>query len=135
MKVDLELRGCPVSKEQLLATITALLAGRRPSVTSHSVCVECKQAGNACVLVAHGAACLGPVTHAGCQALCPSLQRGCFGCFGPSEAANVDALHATWRATGLDDGELVRTLLTFNAAAPVFADGAQRVQFRAKEDV
>ena len=135
VKVDLELRGCPVSKEQLLATITALLAGRRPSVTSHSVCVECKQAGNACVLVAQGAACLGPVTQAGCQALCPSLQRGCFGCFGPSEAANVDALHATWRAAGLDDGELVRTLLTFNAAAPVFADGAQRVQLRAKEDV
>ena len=135
VKVDLELRGCPVSKEQLLATITALLAGRRPSVTSHSVCVECKQAGNACVLVAQGAACLGPVTHAGCQALCPSLQRGCFGCFGPSEAANVDALHATWRAAGLDDDELVRTLLTFNAAAPVFADGAQRVQLRAKEDV
>ncbi len=63
VKVDLELRGCPISKEVLLATITALLAGRRPPVTSHSVCVECKQAGNPCVLVAHGAPCLGPVTH------------------------------------------------------------------------
>ena len=134
VKVDLELRGCPISKEGLLSTITALLAGRRPPVTSHSVCVECKLAGNACVLVAQGTPCLGPVTHAGCSALCPSLQRGCFGCFGPSEAANVDALRSAWRAAGIDDDELFRALRTFNAAAPVFADGAHRVQLRAKED-
>ena len=133
--VDLELRGCPISKEVLLSTITALVAGRRPPPTGHSVCVECKHAGNTCVLVAHGTACLGPVTHAGCNALCPSFQRGCFGCFGPSESANVDALQAAWRAAGIDDAQLLRALRTFNVAAPEFADGAQRVELRAKEHV
>lgn len=87
VKVDLEIPGCPISKRELLRNITALLARRRPPITSHSVCVECKMAGNACLLVAEGTACLGPVTHAGCGALCPSIGRGCFGCFGPSESA------------------------------------------------
>ena len=41
--------------------------------------------GNVCVMVAHGTPCLGPVTHAGCGALCPSYDRGCYGCFGPME--------------------------------------------------
>ena len=131
--VDLELRGCPISKEGLLATIAALLAGRRPPVTGHSVCVECKQAGNPCLLVAHGTPCLGPVTHAGCDALCPRIGRGCFGCFGPAEAADVDALGAAWRANAIGDEELVRSLRLFNVASPEFHDGAQRVTLRTKE--
>jgi coenzyme F420-reducing hydrogenase gamma subunit len=127
VKVDHELRGCPVSKRELVDTITALLAGRRLPITSHSVCVECKTAGNPCLLVSNGTACLGPVTHAGCGALCPSLQRGCFGCFGPSESANVDALHTAWTAAGVSDDVLHRALRTFNAAAPEFRDGAARL--------
>ena len=127
VKVDHELRGCPVSKQELIDTITALLAGRRLPITSHSVCVECKKAGNPCLLVAHGAACLGPVTHAGCGALCPSLQRGCFGCFGPSESANVDALHTAWTTAGISDDALHRALRTFNVGAPEFRDGAARL--------
>ncbi len=82
--VDFELRGCPVDRRQLLEVIAALLAGRKPNVRAHSVCVECKRAGRTCVLVAHGTPCLGPVTQAGCGALCPSVGRGCFGCFGPA---------------------------------------------------
>lgn len=127
VKVDHELRGCPISKQELVDTITALLAGRRLPITSHSVCVECKKAGNPCLLVAHGAACLGPVTHAGCGALCPSLQRGCFGCFGPSESANVDALHTAWTTAGISDDALHRALRTFNVGAPEFRDGAARL--------
>ncbi|MBI4935369.1 MAG: oxidoreductase [Actinobacteria bacterium] len=127
VKVDHELRGCPVSKRELVDTITALLAGRRLPITSHSVCVECTAAGNHCLLVADGTACLGPVTHAGCGALCPGLQRGCFGCFGPSEAANLDALHAAWTAAGISDDALHRALRTFNVAAPEFRDAAARL--------
>ncbi|HNJ96914.1 MAG TPA: hypothetical protein PLV13_02220 [Ilumatobacteraceae bacterium] len=133
VKVDLELRGCPISKEGLLSTITALLAGRRPPATGHSVCVECKQGGNQCVLVAHGTPCLGPVTHGGCGALCPHIGRGCFGCFGPSESASVEALHAAWAAHGITDDDLLRALRTFNTGAPAFSDGAQRVELRSKE--
>jgi len=126
--VDLEIRGCPISKHELLATITALLAGRRPPVTSASVCVECKQQGNPCVLVAGGTTCLGPVTHGGCGALCPSFARGCFGCFGPSEAANVPALRVAWRVAGHDDDEFDRALRTFNVEAPAFREGAGKGQ-------
>ena len=81
--VDFELRGCPINKRQLLEVIDAFLTERRPSVSAHSVCIDCKLRGNLCVMVAHGTPCLGPVTHAGCGALCPTYDRGCYGCYGP----------------------------------------------------
>jgi sulfhydrogenase subunit delta len=90
--VDLELRGCPIDKGQLLEVLTAVLAGRRPQLPAHPVCVECKRRGTVCLTVARGVSCLGPVTHAGCGALCPSYDRGCFGCFGPSDGARPGAL-------------------------------------------
>ena len=90
--VDFELQGCPINKMQLLEVISALLNERRPAISSSSVCMECKRRGNVCVMVAHGTACLGPVTHAGCGALCPSYDRGCYGCFGPMETPNTASL-------------------------------------------
>jgi len=84
VRVDFELRGCPIDKRQLIEVIAAFLAGRRPNVRAHSVCIECKRAGRVCVMVAHGTPCLGPMTQAGCGALCPSVGRGCYGCFGPA---------------------------------------------------
>lgn len=128
--VDHELRGCPISKRQLLDAVTALLVGRRLPITGQSVCVECKQRGNPCLLVAEGTACLGPITHGGCDALCPSLRRGCFGCFGPSESVNADALHAAWVEAGVGDDEWLRTLRTFNVAAPEFTNAADGVAVR-----
>jgi coenzyme F420-reducing hydrogenase gamma subunit len=91
VSVDYELRGCPVDKHQLLEVLNALLHGRRPAISAESVCTECKRLGRVCVLVAHGTTCLGPVTHAGCGALCPLYHRGCFGCFGPAESARPPA--------------------------------------------
>ena len=85
VKVDYELRGCPVDKKQLVDVIVAHLHGRKPAVAPHSVCIDCKLKGQVCVMVAHGLPCLGPITHAGCGALCPTFARGCFGCFGPKE--------------------------------------------------
>ncbi len=121
--VDYELHGCPINKYQLLEVIAALLAGRRPRIRSHSVCVDCKRAGNVCVMVAHGTPCLGPVTHAGCGALCPTFNRGCYGCFGPKETPNPRALDE-W--TPLDDRDLVRIYRTFNATAPPFREASER---------
>jgi sulfhydrogenase subunit delta len=106
--VDFELQGCPPDKGQLLEVISAYLNDRRPAVSTHSVCVECKRRGNVCVMVAHGTPCLGPLTHAGCGALCPSYDRGCFGCFGPMEAPNADSLGAWLTAHGLPERDLVR---------------------------
>lgn len=85
--VDFELWGCPIDKGQLLRVITDLLAGVQPQVPVESVCLECKRRGNVCVMVAKGLACLGPVTRAGCGAICPSMGRDCYGCFGPTEGA------------------------------------------------
>ena len=118
--VDFELRGCPIDKGQLLEVICAFLAGRRPRIASHSVCIECKRRGTVCVTVAHGTPCLGPVTHAGCGALCPSFDRGCYGCFGPKETPNTAAMTARLAESGMDDVDIVRVYRTFNAGAEPF---------------
>ncbi len=115
--VDYELAGCPVSKAQLVEVIAAFTQGRKPAIPSHSVCVDCKLRGAACVMVGHGTPCLGPVTRAGCGALCPAYHRGCYGCFGPMESPNLDALLAWWRELGVDDADSTRALRTYNALA------------------
>jgi sulfhydrogenase subunit delta len=119
--VDFELRGCPIDKHQLLEVISAFLVGRKPDVPDTSVCTECKRRGLTCVTVADGTPCLGPVTHAGCGALCPAVGRGCYGCFGPMTGANLPALIGQLHACGMSDGTVDRVLSTFNAAAPDFA--------------
>jgi coenzyme F420-reducing hydrogenase gamma subunit len=124
--VDFELRGCPIDKRLLLEVITAFLAGRKPVTPAHSVCVECKLKGNVCVMVAHGTPCLGPVTHAGCGALCPSYDRGCYGCFGPMETPNTPSLSRWLSHLGMTEDELRRVYRTFNAGADPFREEADR---------
>jgi sulfhydrogenase subunit delta len=118
--VDYQLRGCPVSKEQLLEVISAFLNGRRPAISTASVCMECKRRSAVCLAVAGGATCLGPVTQAGCNALCPSFGRGCFGCFGPKESPNTDSLAAHLAAAGRSNDEILRAFRSFNAYAEAF---------------
>jgi coenzyme F420-reducing hydrogenase gamma subunit len=120
--VDFELRGCPISKQQLVEVISSYLAGRRPVTPAHSVCVECKLGGNVCVTVAHGTPCLGPVTQAGCGAICPAYNRGCYGCYGPMETPNATALSDRLRQLGLDSRSIQRVFRTFNAEAPAFRE-------------
>ena len=121
VRVDFELRGCPINKVQLLETVSAFLHGRKPNVPTYSVCEECKRRGVVCVMVAHGTPCLGPVTQAGCGALCPSYHRGCYACFGPKETPNVSSLTTWWRdRLDVSDVDVVRSLRTFNAAAGAF---------------
>jgi coenzyme F420-reducing hydrogenase gamma subunit len=115
VKVDYELRGCPINSRQLLEVISAYLNERKPMVPEHSVCVECKRRGNVCVMVAHGTPCLGPVTHAGCGALCPTYNRGCYGCFGPMETPNIPSLGDWWKRLGATDDQLMRVYRSFNA--------------------
>lgn len=124
--VDFELRGCPINKRQLLEVISAFLIGRRPVTPPHSVCVECKLAGRVCVMVAHGTACLGPATHAGCGALCPGYHRGCYGCYGPMETPNAASLSRWLRNLGMDDQALQRVYRTFNANAEAFREESER---------
>ena len=118
--VDFELRGCPINKYQLVEVVSAYLHGRKPNTPAHSVCVECKQRGTVCVMVARGTPCLGPVTHAGCGANCPAYARGCYGCFGPKETPNTSALSARWSQLGANEHEIMRTFRSFNAYAEAF---------------
>jgi coenzyme F420-reducing hydrogenase gamma subunit len=115
--VDFELHGCPIDKRQLLEVITAFLHGRRPNISSTSVCMECKRRGTVCVMVAHGTPCLGPVTHAGCGALCPSYDRGCYGCFGPMETPNTVSLTRELKVLGMSEPAVERVFRTFNVTA------------------
>lgn len=124
--VELELRGCPIDKGQLIELITATLVGRKPNLPDESVCMECKRRGTVCVVVAKGEACLGPVTHAGCGALCPAFARGCFGCFGPKERANTKPLADRLRVLGQPDEALVRQFRLFTAGAPAFQQESER---------
>ncbi len=124
--VDFELRGCPIDKRQLLEVISAYLAGRKPVTPGHSTCIECKLKGNVCVMVAHGTPCLGPVTHAGCGALCPSYDRGCYGCFGPMETPNTQSLSGQLAELGMSQRDLKRIYSTFNANAEPFREEAER---------
>jgi len=118
VKVDFELQGCPVDRRQLLEAVLALLHHRRAVVPGHSVCVECKLRGNECVVVARGIPCMGPITRAGCGAICPGYDRGCYGCFGPSETFNAQSLIERWKELGDRQPDVVRRLRHVNAWAP-----------------
>jgi sulfhydrogenase subunit delta len=124
--VDFELHGCPIDKGQLLEVIKAFLAGRRPALPSHSVCIECKRRGNPCVMVAHGTPCLGPVTQTGCGAICPAYNRGCYGCFGPVAGANTAAVAREFTVLGMAERDIARVFQTFNAAAEAFREEAEK---------
>jgi coenzyme F420-reducing hydrogenase gamma subunit len=119
--VDYELHGCPVDRHQLLEVVTATMAGRTPVVPGYSVCRQCKAAGTVCVLVAGDLPCLGPVTRAGCGAICPANGRGCFGCFGPAEGGEAAPLVRRLRSDGSSAGDVMRLFRTFNAGAPAFS--------------
>jgi sulfhydrogenase subunit delta len=119
--VDFELRGCPINKLQLLEVIGALLVGRKPNVPKYSTCIECKRRGTPCVMVSKGIPCLGPVTQAGCGAICPAYNRGCYACFGPSEKPNTASLSGWWNEKlGVGREDLVRAFRSFNAQAEAF---------------
>lgn len=121
--VDYELLGCPINKRQLLEVLSAFLVGRRPQIPAYSVCMECKRKGVVCVAVTRKLACLGPVTHAGCQALCPSYARGCFGCYGPKEAANPKGLSSWWQKNSTcSSEEMLRLFRGINANATPFRE-------------
>ena len=106
--------------------MTAFLARRKPVTPPHSVCMDCKIQGNVCVMVAHGTPCLGPVTHTGCGALCPTYDRGCYGCFGPKETPNAPALSAQLAHLGMSPRSLHLVYRTFNANDPPFREEAER---------
>lgn len=130
VKVDFELWGCPVSSSQILAVVNSLLLGVAPRDNADKVCTECKQRNLTCVMVSQGVACMGPVTRAGCGALCPSLGRDCYGCYGPAEHANTDALATQFCTLGLTPQAIMHRFQSINSQAPVFLAAADKVKTR-----
>jgi sulfhydrogenase subunit delta len=127
VRVDFELRGCPINRFQLIEVLQALLAGRKPRTPKHSVCLDCKRRGTVCIAVASDEACLGPITQAGCGAICPAFNRGCYGCFGPTAQANCDSLTDRFLQDRMTATNLVPLLRSFNADALEFRDCGDRV--------
>ena len=126
--VDFELRGCPINKHQLIELIIAMLAGRKPNIPAYSVCIECKRRGTVCVVVARSVACLGPVTQAGCGALCPSFDRGCYGCYGPMESPNTGSLTNQLRILGQSDQQIAQSFRSYNAWAWQFRKASEECE-------
>ena len=120
VKVDFELHGCPISKEQLIRVLGAILRGNVPRLPHHSVCLDCKRNGTICVTVAEGQPCLGPVTRCGCGALCPSHGRGCYGCFGPLAEANFGGMGRLLEVKGVDAAGRGRLFRGIYGAAEAF---------------
>ncbi len=129
--VDFELRGCPINHHQLVEVLASLIAGLRPRTPTHSVCLDCKRRGTVCVTVAQGIPCVGPVTQAGCGAICPAYDRGCYGCYGPVKQGNSESLGDHFLATGSSPGELVPLFRNFNGYAPEFRAESDRLAAKA----
>ncbi len=126
--MDFELRGCPINKYQLVELISAYLAGRKPAIAAYSVCIPCKRRGTVCVMVAKKTPCLGPVTQAGCGAICPAFNRGCYGCYGPMESPNTRTLTEVFRILGQSDQQISRAFRGFNAWAWQFRKASEECE-------
>jgi len=115
--VDYELWGCPINKDALSETLVSFLIGKRPGIPRYSLCMECKRHGIPCILVSSGEPCLGPITKAGCSALCPSFERPCYGCFGPKDDANIESLMRYFQNAGLTQKDCISLLDKMNSYA------------------
>jgi coenzyme F420-reducing hydrogenase gamma subunit len=112
--VDFELPGCPISKPEFEWMVRHLVIGVEPQLPRYSVCVECKQRINTCVMDM-GILCLGPITMAGCNAICPRNRAGCWGCRGPAGEANFESMVTILRDHGFTDAEIAERVDFFNA--------------------
>jgi len=128
VRVDFEIWGCPIDQRQLLAVVRSLLSGAKPALPTHSLCMECKRSGAACVAVAHGQPCLGPVTRAGCGAICPGMHRGCYGCFGPADDPNMPSFVGLLRHQGLEREQLLRRLRSINGYVRPLRDASDAIE-------
>ncbi len=120
--VDLEIPGCPVSKDEVERIVRHLVLDVPFAFHAYPVCVECKQRFTTC-LMDLGRLCLGPVVRAGCEAPCPAGGLGCWGCRGPAEAANVEEFLALAKERGFSEDEIRERMGFFGGFAGLLAGG------------
>ncbi len=129
VKVDLALWGCPINSQQIITVVRDLLFRVTPKPERDKLCLECKRQQHVCVMISRGEPCMGSVTQNGCGALCPSVGRGCYACFGPAEDANGPALANRLEGFGLLDQEIAQKFLFINSAAePFYSTGKGRLK-------
>ncbi|MBI2954450.1 MAG: oxidoreductase [Chloroflexi bacterium] len=125
VKIDYQLQGCPPNRGQLIDILGQILQGKQPRLATNSVCLECKRKGNICVLVAQNMTCLGPVTHDGCGALCPTYNKGCYGCFGPMDDPKPERFARELEVRGLKGAQIVREFMRITSYAEGYRKGAE----------
>lgn len=113
VKVDYQITGCPIEKDEFLSAAANLLNGDAPLLPQYAVCVECKFRECGCLLTEKGEVCCGPLTVAGCNARCPALRIACVGCRGPAGDANFDSAMAMFTAGGVSRDDVACKLRTF----------------------
>lgn len=123
--VDGFIRGCPPGERDLCEALTSVLVGKQPDFLEYSVCIECKLKENTCLLVAYNMPCMGPVTNAGCGALCPSHNRACYSCWGPMRQANTLALARRFEAMGESSDDIIRKFTLFGSVTTEFRKAAE----------
>lgn len=117
VKVDYNVPGCPIEKDEFLQMMASFLHGDIPERLNFSVCSECKMKENVCQIVDKNEICCGPLTVAGCGARCPSHNVPCAGCHGPIEEVHYDAEVKMFKRKGILPEEIVRKMKIFAAPA------------------
>jgi coenzyme F420-reducing hydrogenase gamma subunit len=107
--VDLEIPGCPVSKEEVERIVQHLIWGLEYHYPAYPVCFECKQRYTVCRFEM-GQLCLGSITRAGCGAPCPAGGLGCWGCHGPAAECNREEFLSIAHSRGFSDEEIQERL-------------------------
>lgn len=118
--VDAKLSGCPIDATQFMSVTANLLRDHLPYITHKPVCLECKLRENPCVLIEKNLPCLGPITAAGCGALCPSVGAACYGCWGPCDNPQVNAMAVILTEKGYALQEVLDRMQSFGAPPELF---------------
>ncbi len=113
IKVDAAIPGCPIDRDEFIACVKALLMGKKLPIPDYPVCVECKLKENVC-LYKKGKVCLGPISRAGCKAICPTYGASCEACRGYITNPNDDSMRDVLAEAGLtvDDISKIYTMFT-----------------------
>jgi sulfhydrogenase subunit delta len=114
VKVDAFIPGCPIDREELIGAVKALLRGKKLPIPDYPMCLDCKLKENVC-LFDKGGYCLGPITRAGCGAICPSHGSGCEGCRGAISNPNWDSMMKVLQEHGLAPQDLMTRMTLFGA--------------------
>lgn len=110
--VDLAIPGCPIDRQEFISCVKALLMGMKSPIPDYPLCVECKLKENKC-LFTQEKLCLGPVTRAGCGAICPSNGQPCEACRGFTSNPNDSSMHSVLAEYGLSVDEITSMYTMF----------------------